>query len=53
MYTTSYKGYYITGNFDRDEVRIICRDHTVIHASSVVAAKRIITRLVSSINEYA
>ena len=53
MYTTSYKGYYINGYCDRDEVTIVCRDHTVIKASSITAAKKIISRLITEVNEYA
>lgn len=53
MYTQSYKGYFITGRFDSQAVTIVCRDHSTINASSILAAKRIIGRLISEVNEYA
>jgi len=53
MYTTQYKGYYITGRFDSESVTIVCRDHSQISASSITAAKKIINRLISEVNEYA
>ncbi len=44
MFTLGYKGWFIHGHFDRDEVRVQSPTHEFVTAKSVHAAKCIITR---------
>lgn len=44
MFTFRYKGWYIHGHFDREEVRVQSPDRQVFTAKSIHAAKCVITR---------